>query len=76
MTERGGEGAGMSVQVRVLVIEGLWGPEDLGAFLGIPEKTLRDWRLKNYGPPFLKLGKHVRYDPVAVRAWVAELGAA
>jgi hypothetical protein len=60
----------MTVRVRVVAIEGLWGPEELAAFLRIPEKTLRDWRLKHYGPPFSKLGKHVRYDPAAVRAWV------
>ncbi|UOZ07505.1 AlpA family transcriptional regulator [Amycolatopsis sp. WQ 127309] len=63
----------MTVHVRVVELEGLWGPEELGAFLGIPEKTLRDWRLRGYGPAFIKLGKHVRYDPAVVRAWVVEL---
>jgi hypothetical protein len=56
--------------VRLVSVEGLWTPEDLSVYLGIPEKTLRDWRLKNYGPPWHRLGKHVRYDPTAVRAWL------
>ncbi|WP_432847255.1 helix-turn-helix domain-containing protein [Amycolatopsis sp. CA-161197] len=76
MTQRGGEDTGTTARVRIVAVEGLWGPEELAAFLNIPVKTLRDWRLKKYGPPFSKLGKHVRYDPAAVRAWVADASAA
>lgn len=45
-------------------------PEDLSAYLDIPEDTLKDWRYKNYGPPWRRMGKHVRYDPAAVREWL------
>jgi predicted site-specific integrase-resolvase len=48
----------------------LWTPEDLGAFLQVPEKTLRDWRYKGYGPPWLRMGKRVRYDSEAVLDWL------
>ncbi|HEY3609832.1 MAG TPA: helix-turn-helix domain-containing protein, partial [Pseudonocardiaceae bacterium] len=51
----------------------LWSPSDLSAFLIIPEKTLREWRYKGYGPPWRKLGKHVRYEPDAVKSWFDQL---
>ncbi|WP_134730271.1 helix-turn-helix domain-containing protein [Amycolatopsis nivea] len=57
-------------RVRLVSVEGLWSPEDLSAYLGIPEDTLKDWRHKNYGPPWRRMGKHVRYDPAAVRGWL------
>jgi hypothetical protein len=56
----------MEAQVKIVSVEGLWTPDDLGTFLGIPVKTLRDWRFKGYGPQWLRLGKHVRYDPETV----------
>jgi DNA-binding transcriptional MerR regulator len=63
----------MSAQVKVVSIEGLWTPDDLAAFLGIPPKTLRDWRFKGYGPSWMKIGKHVRYSPETVRRWIETL---
>ncbi|MEV6612142.1 helix-turn-helix domain-containing protein [Kutzneria sp. NPDC051319] len=48
----------------------LWTPEDLGMFLQLSEKTLKDWRYKGYGPPWLRMGKHVRYDSEAVLDWL------
>jgi hypothetical protein len=58
-----------------MAVEGreLWTPGDLGAYLQVPEKTLRDWRYKGYGPPWIKMGKRVRYEPGAVVAWVESL---
>ncbi|WP_439098552.1 helix-turn-helix transcriptional regulator [Amycolatopsis vastitatis] len=61
--------------MKVITVEGLWTPDDLGTFLGIPVKTLRDWRFKGYGPQWLRLGKHVRYDPETVRQWIDSLNA-
>jgi hypothetical protein len=63
----------MEAQVKIVSVEGLWTPDDLGTFLGIPVKTLRDWRFKGYGPQWLRLGKHVRYDPETVRQWIDTL---
>jgi predicted DNA-binding transcriptional regulator AlpA len=42
---------------------------DLSQKLQISERTLEDWRLHDDGPPYLKLGRHVRYDPADVDAW-------
>jgi hypothetical protein len=33
-------------------------------------QTLYQWRRKSIGPPSKKCGRHLRYDPAAVRAWV------
>ncbi|WP_232241389.1 AlpA family transcriptional regulator [Kutzneria sp. 744] len=55
--------------------EPLWSPEDLASFLKLPEKTLTKWRSDGTGPRWLKIGKHVRYNPKEVRDWM-ELRAA
>jgi hypothetical protein len=74
LTRQDSEGVtGMAVRIRLVSMEGLWGPEELEAFLGIPEKTLREWRYKDYGPEWVRMGKHVRYNPETVRAWVEGL---
>ncbi len=48
----------------------LMSPDDLAAFLGIPVKTVYVWRGRGQGPPGFRVGRHVRYDPADVRAWV------
>jgi DNA-binding transcriptional MerR regulator len=55
------------------VPEPLWGPEDVAAFLRVPVQTLYQWRRKRIGPPGRRVGRHLRYDPAAVRAWFASL---
>jgi predicted DNA-binding transcriptional regulator AlpA len=52
--------------------ERLWNVNDLSAFLGVPVRTLYQWRYLRYGPPGYRLGRHVRYDPTAVRTWLKE----
>jgi len=53
----------------------LWSVAEVSCLLGIPVATLRAWRCQGRGPASVKLGRHVRYDPVNVRAWVAGQGA-
>lgn len=43
----------------------------VAAELGISPATLRYWRHVRQGPPFVKLGKHVRYVRKDLRVWVA-----
>jgi excisionase family DNA binding protein len=50
--------------------EPLWGPQDVSDYLGVPVPTLYQWRRKGYGPAARRVGKHLRWDPDAVRAWV------
>jgi predicted DNA-binding transcriptional regulator AlpA len=50
--------------------EPLWTIEDVATYLRVPVQTLYQWRHKSMGPPSKKCGRHLRYDPAAVRAWV------
>ena len=43
------------------------------AYLGVPVQTLYQWRRKRTGPAGRRVGRHLRYDPAAVRAWFAGL---
>ncbi|WP_411113363.1 helix-turn-helix transcriptional regulator [Streptomyces sp. 029-5] len=45
-------------------------PDDIATMFGVPLETVYQWRKKRTGPPGFRIGKHVRYDPAAVRAWV------
>lgn len=56
-------------------IEPLWTAEDVSAYLGVPVKTLYQWKWLGEGPPVRKIGRHLRYDPAAVRAWATEAAA-
>ncbi|MFI9080094.1 helix-turn-helix domain-containing protein [Streptomyces sioyaensis] len=48
-------------------------PEDLVTMFSLPSvETVYAWRRKHIGPPGFRVGKHLRYDPVAVRAWVTQ----
>ncbi|MFD7655062.1 helix-turn-helix transcriptional regulator [Actinosynnema sp. NPDC059797] len=48
----------------------LWSVGDVSAYLGVPVKTLYQWKWRGEGPPVRKVGKHLRYVPDQVRAWV------
>jgi excisionase family DNA binding protein len=48
----------------------LWTVQDVSEFLGVPVKTLYQWRHKHYGPVARRVGRHLRYKPDDVRAWV------
>ena len=44
--------------------------EDLAAMLRLPKRTVADWRQRSGGPPAVKIGRHVRYRPADVEAWL------
>ena len=48
-------------------------PVDLADLLGVPLETVYQWRRKQTGPRGFRVGRHLRYDPEDVRAWVATL---
>ncbi|MEV4275861.1 helix-turn-helix domain-containing protein [Actinoplanes xinjiangensis] len=60
-----------TVSVSAVPVEGLWTIDEVSAFLQIPTATLYQWRHRRVGPPAFKVGRHLRYDPAAVRAWLA-----
>ena len=48
-------------------------PEDLVAMFSLPSvETVYAWRRKRIGPPAIRIGKYLRYDPAAVHAWARE----
>jgi predicted DNA-binding transcriptional regulator AlpA len=47
-------------------------PEDIAAMFSVPIETVYRWRKQRTGPPGFRAGRHVRYDPAAVRAWVQQ----
>jgi excisionase family DNA binding protein len=49
----------------------LAGSAEVAEVLGIPEKTLREWRSRGIGPEYLKVGRYVRYRWSAVNEWLA-----
>ncbi len=60
---------------QVPTCERLWTLKDVSNFLGVPVGTLYQWRVRGEGPPAFKVGRHVRFDPDQVRAWLAETAA-
>lgn len=45
-------------------------PTDVAELLSVPLETVYAWRRKRTGPPGFRIGKHVRYDPAIVHAWI------
>jgi excisionase family DNA binding protein len=43
---------------------------DVSLLLGVPRATLANWRSAGKGPPFVKVGRHVRYRREDVDRWV------
>ena len=49
----------------------LWTLQETAAFLVVPVSTLYKLNHKGTGPPCYRVGKHRRYDPRDVLAWLA-----
>ncbi|MFD7243669.1 helix-turn-helix domain-containing protein [Streptomyces massasporeus] len=45
-------------------------PDDIAEMFEVPLETVYQWRKKRTGPPGFRIGKHLRYDPADVRAYV------
>jgi hypothetical protein len=43
--------------------------DDVATLLKVPPRTLEDWRLTRSGPPYRKIGRHVRYELTEVMDW-------
>ncbi|MFE6173725.1 helix-turn-helix domain-containing protein [Streptomyces sp. NPDC056464] len=46
--------------------------DDIATMFEVPVETVYQWRKKRTGPPGFRIGKHLRYDPVDVGAYVTE----
>lgn len=50
-----------------------WTETQLAKFLQVSPRTLQAWRYRGGDtPPFVKVGRAVRYEPAAVKAWARE----
>ena len=47
----------------------LWSVQDVADYLGIPLKTLYNWRTRGIGPRARRVGRYLRYEEHDVRAW-------
>ncbi|MBI4882893.1 MAG: helix-turn-helix domain-containing protein [Actinobacteria bacterium] len=54
------------------MVENLLTCTETAEHLGVPEKTLAQWRYHGKGPAYVKIGKYVRYRPGDVAAYLAE----
>ena len=55
-----------------VTIPPLWTIQDVSAFLAVPVGTLYQWRHRGEGPPAMRLGRHLRFDPGAVKRWALD----
>jgi predicted DNA-binding transcriptional regulator AlpA len=46
--------------------------DQLSEMFQISVRTLEDWRLIGSGPPYIKLGRLVRYSADAVSLWLSD----
>jgi hypothetical protein len=46
-------------------------PADLETLIGIPRKTLANWRSDRVGPPYYRFGGRIRYREADVLLWLA-----
>ena len=48
----------------------LWTAQDVAAYLSVPLATLYQWGYLGNGPAAYRVGRHLRYEPAAVQAWL------
>ncbi len=53
-----------------VTVDPLWDVDDVSTFLRVPVPTLYQWRHRGLGPRAFKVGRHLRYDPAEVHAWL------
>ena len=50
----------------------LWTAQDVADYLTVPIATLYQWRYLGTGPIAYRVGRHLRYEPAAVQAWLEQ----
>ena len=53
-------------------LEPLLSVEELSEYLGVPIKTIYDWRRTGHGPCAIRMGRHLKYASSDVRDWIAQ----
>lgn len=60
----------MPSEPRRQTAEPLLSPAALAELLDVPLGSVYRWRSRGEGPPGIRVGKHVRYRPADVAAWL------
>jgi excisionase family DNA binding protein len=47
-------------------------PTEVAKELGLPPRTVEQWRYRNLGPRYVKVGRHVRYRPADIDVWIEQ----
>lgn len=50
--------------------EGTWTEEQLAEAAGVSARTIKRWRDQRKGPPFIRVGRGIRYRRDAVAEWL------
>ena len=50
----------------------LLAPGEVAAFLGVPLRTIYQWRSRHAGPRGYRVGRHIRYRLDDVERWLAD----
>ena len=45
---------------------------EVATYLAVPVATLYQWRYLHTGPAAYRVGRHIRYDPNTVQAWLRQ----
>jgi hypothetical protein len=52
-------------------VEQLVGRGPVAKFIGMSERGLSNLLIRGEGPPYLRIGRLIRFSPTAVKAWAA-----
>jgi excisionase family DNA binding protein len=61
---------GQEEQEASVVPPRLLSAEEVATILGVPVKTLYQWRYKGAGPAGVRVGRHLRYRTADIEAWI------
>lgn len=50
----------------------LWNQDDFAAFADLTIDQVKKLRSRGGGPPFIRLGREIRYIPAKVHAWLLD----
>ena len=58
--------------VPLLERDGMVSKDELAAYLGISLGTLDQWASRGGGPEYVIVGKHRKYMPADIKAWISD----
>ncbi|MBE7324257.1 helix-turn-helix domain-containing protein [Nocardioides sp. Y6] len=53
-------------------LEPLLSTTEVADYLGVPVKTIYEWRTHGHGPCAVRVGRHLKFAVSDVQAWVAQ----